>query len=304
MNELIITPFEDIKISTETIIACSNLYFDLNLLYTYLPITDYSVIKRKRGRKKKDTSVDPNLNVPQGSIISVQNKTNVRGVILKKKLSQTYFLNSITVIVVLENQKLINTKISKNGKFQITGCKDNKHFLNCVKNIYHHIRETEIQIGEKICRFKSEKSTVPRIIFNVVMKNIDFKAGFPIQRDLLDTFINMNTNFNSYYEGSITTGVNIKIKSEKHYDSMLDCLEIEDKEIKHSMVEFEEYLNLLDEKERKKELKKVKYFTFLVFCSGSTILSGSGPDMKKIYENFMKILLLNRDKFEEKLITE
>ena len=133
----IIPEFSKIKISTETIIAVSNLVFDLNNLYNYLPIVEYVVVKRKRGRKKKVEIIDPNKDVPVGSIISVQNKTNVRGAVLKKKKeSKTYFLNSITIIVMLEHGKMINTKISKNGKFQITGCKSNDHFINCVRYVY------------------------------------------------------------------------------------------------------------------------------------------------------------------------
>jgi len=73
-----IPEFSTIKISTETIIAVSNLVFDLNNLYNYLPVVEYIVVKRKRGRKKKTEIVDPNKDIPVGSIISVQNKTNVQ----------------------------------------------------------------------------------------------------------------------------------------------------------------------------------------------------------------------------------
>jgi TATA-box binding protein (TBP) (component of TFIID and TFIIIB) len=299
--------FSDIKISTETIIAVSNLTFDLNLLYNYLHVTDYVVVKRKRGRKKKVEFIDPNKHVKPGSIISVQSKTNVRGAVLKKKKeSKTYFLNSITVILMIDEGKMINTKISKNGKFQITGCKDNNHFIQCIKYIYEHIRVSERQIGEKICELKpNSEYSYPRIIFNIVMKNIDFKVGFSIQRDKLDTFISVNTDFHSHYEGSITTGVNIKIKSKTPYDTTLNCLEIiDEKTFTHSYVKYKEYLELLDDKEKTKEMKKEKYHTFLVFCSGSIIQSGSGPEMENVYNDFMKILLNNRSKFEEKLELE
>ena len=106
--------FSNIKISTETIIAVSNLTFDLNLLYNYLPITEYTVIKRKRGRKKKIEISDPNKDLPIGSIVTVQNKNNIRGAIIKKKKedSKTYFLNSITIIILLEGGKMINCKIN------------------------------------------------------------------------------------------------------------------------------------------------------------------------------------------------
>ena len=295
--------FSDIKISTETIIAVSNLTFDLNLLYNYLPVTDYVVVKRKRGRKKKVETVNPNEHIKNGAIISVQNKTNVRGAVLKKKKeSKTYFLNSITVILVIEKGKIINTKISKNGKFQITGCKDTSHFLKAIQYIYKHIKDSERQIGETICSLKPDSQySHPKIIFNIVMKNIDFKVGFSIQRDKLDTFISVNTNFHSHYEGSITTGVNIKIKSKTPYDKQLECLDIVNDNFICSRVDYSEYLSLLEEKEKLKEIKKEKYHTFLVFCSGSIIQSGSGPEMENVYNDFMKILMTNREHFEEKL---
>jgi TATA-box binding protein (TBP) (component of TFIID and TFIIIB) len=298
-----IPEFSEIKISTETIIAVSNITFDLNLLYNYIPITEYIVVKRKRGRKKKTEMIDPNKDIPVGSIISVQNKTNVRGAVVKKKKeSKTYFLNSVTVIIVLEEGKMVNAKISKNGKFQITGCKNNSHFLKCVEYIYGHIKDSQEQTGEKIYTKKNPEDKDIRFVFNIVMKNIDFKIGFSIQRDKLDTFISMGTEFTSHYEGSITTGVNIKIKSKCPYDKMLNCLAISpNDEIRTSMVEYKEYLTFLDEKEKKKEKKKEKYHTFLVFCSGSIIQSGSGPDMEHVYKEFINVLMNNRSHFEEKL---
>lgn len=299
-----IPEFSKIKISTETIIAVSNLIFDLNNLYNYLPVVEYIVVKRKRGRKKKTEVIDPNKDIPVGSIISVQNKTNVRGAVLKKKKeSKTYFLNSITVIVTLEDGKMINVKISKNGKWQITGCKCNEHFINCIRYIYANIKLAEQWTGEKICTLKNEE-TQPRMIFNIVMKNIDFKVGFSIQRDDLDTFMSVNTEFTSHYEGSITTGVNIKIRSEHPYEENLIQLVIDENDFSISKVPYARYLDFLDEKEKKKEAKKVKFHTFLVFCSGSVIQSSSGPDMERVYKQFMRIILKNRSKFEEKLIEE
>jgi len=300
-----IPEFSDIKISTQTIIAVSNLVFDLNLLYNYLPVTEYTVVKRKRGRKKKVEIVDPNKNIPVGSIISVQNKTNVRGAVLKKKKeSKTYFLNSVTVIVTLEDDKMINVKVSKYGKFQITGCKKKEHFINCIRYIFANVKKAESYIGEKIYTMKNNEAE-PRMVFNIVMKNIDFKVGFSIQRDKLDTFMSMNTDFTSHYEGSITTGVNIKLQSEHPYEPNLNQLIIKtDSEYEIVSVPYSEYLSFLDEKELKKEMKKVKFHTFLVFCSGSIIQSGSGPDMEKVYKKFMKTLLGNRKQFEEKLLDD
>jgi TATA-box binding protein (TBP) (component of TFIID and TFIIIB) len=302
VNETAIPDFNLIKVSTKTIIAVSNLTFNLSLLYNYLPITEYVVVKRKRGRKKKTEIVDPNKDIPAGSIISLQNKNNVRGVVIKKKKeSKTYFLNSLTVIIILENGKIINVKMSQNGKLQITGCKDNKHFMDCVKFIYKHIKETEEQIGEQLCYSKFPEEN-PKVIFNVVMKNIDFKIGFSIQREKLDTYINEHTKFYSSFEGSVNTGVNIKIESKNPFDPELDCLELlSADESKEYLTPYSEYIRYLDKKDKKKDVVKDKYHTFLVFCSGSVIQSGSGRDMEKVHNELVSVLLNNREHFEEKI---
>lgn len=302
VNETAIPDFNLIKVSTKTIIAVSNLTFNLNLLFNYLPITEYVVVKRKRGRKKKIEVIDPNKDIQPGSIISLQNKNNIRGVCIKKKKeSKTYFLNSLTIIMILENGKLINIKKSQNGKLQITGCKDNKHFIEATKYLYKHIKDTEEQVGEQLCFLKFPEEN-PRIIFNVVMKNIDFKIGFSIQREKLDTFINDNTNFYSSFEGSVNTGVNIKIESKHPFDKELDCLEMfSPEESKHYMAPFSEYVRYLDKKDKKKEVVKEKYHTFLVFCSGSVIMSSSGPDMQGVYKKLVRVLLENREHFEERI---
>lgn len=304
-TETLYTKFNDVPVSTQTIISVSNLKFNLNTMYQYLPITDYIIVKKKRGRKKKVEIVNPNQNIPPGSIISIQNKTNIRGSILKesKKKNKTYFLNSITIVMVLENGKLINSKISQNGKLQITGCKNMNHCTEMIRHLFRHIKEIEVQIGQPMFSLKyGSKSTNrnPTFIFNIVMKNIDFKMNFNINREKLNQFINENTDFCSLFESSVNTGVNIKIKSNIFYEDNLDCIEIlPDLSIQKNVVPFSSYVSFLDEKEQKKEVKKDKYHTFLVFHSGSIIQSGSGPEMSGIYNKFVHILYTYRNQFEE-----
>jgi hypothetical protein len=300
--------FSDIKISTETVIAVSNLQFNIGLFFKYIPITNYTVIKRKRGRKRRVESVDPNLHIPPGSIISVQNKQSIRGVSIKRPKASTkennHFLNSVTIVVVLDEGKQVNVKLCNNGKFQITGCKDESHYIKCTEYIYRAVQESERVTGETICWFKNQSDTTPRIVFDSVMKNKDYKVGFSVNREKLNTFISEYTEFIPYYEGSITTGVNIKIKSRCPYDSMLKCIDLYSDNTVQSIVPRTEYTRLLDKTEsRKKDGKTDKYHTFLVFYSGSVIQSGRGPEMESIYNDFMTIMTRHRHEFEEKLNT-
>lgn len=298
-----IKDFSSIKVSTKTIIAVSNLNFNLNNLYTYLPVSNYNVIPKKRGRKCKTVEEDLNSELSPGSIVCIKERKNFRGVLVKnkgKKSKNSYFLNSLTVVVVINDKKIVNVKVSKNGKFQITGCKRDSHYIEGIVYIMRAIQESQKITGEKIYELKEGFGEYPKIIFNVVMNNIDFKIGFPIQREKFDTFINMNTDFVSQFEASVNTGVNIKIKNENIYDDELDQITFLDyQKEENSKVEAKEFLKYLDEKQLKKEMRKEKYHTFLVFSTSAVIYSGSGKDMKNVYKKFFETVLQNRSKFEE-----
>lgn len=45
--------FEDIEVSTKTFIMITNISFNIEKLFNFLPITKYVVIPKKRGRRKK-----------------------------------------------------------------------------------------------------------------------------------------------------------------------------------------------------------------------------------------------------------
>lgn len=300
--------FSDIKVSTKTIIAYSNLKIDVEKFYKYTPISNYTVIPKKRGRKCKNSNEEYNKEVKVGSIICVRDKVNHRGVILKvkKKSSGSYFLNSLTVVVVISDKKIINLKVSSNGKFQITGCKSDDHYIQGVRYVIKAMKDTELLTGEKIYEVNTKYGyTEPMVLFNVVMNNIDFKLGFSIHREYFDTFINKHTEFKSFFDASVGTGVNCKIKNENIYDELLDQIVYKDDGTEViTKVESKELLKFLEEKQLKKELKKEKYHTFLVFSTSAVIYSGSGKDMKKVFQYFLDTVTNNRSKFEEKCITE
>ena len=54
----------------------------------------------------------------------------------------------------------------------------------------------------------------------------------------------------------------------------------------------------MDIKEKKKYSKKENHHTFLVFASGSIIMSSQGPDMKRAFYELINILLDNREEIE------
>jgi hypothetical protein len=297
----------DIDVSTKTIIAISNLKINLEKFYEYIPITPFKPLEKKRGRKKKIAVEQVVEIVPEGSIINVQKKNLFRGVLLKKKKNiNTYFLHSVTMVLSIEKNKFINIKVSANGKFQITGCKNDNQCIKTLKYIYKHIKESEILTGQKMIDYIHDADNFV-VLTNTVMQNMDYNIGFNISRDKLNTFINNHTDFCSIYEGSISTGVNIKIPSSNPYDELINkliyhytpetCTEKENIE----KVDYNEYKILLEDKQKNKEHNKEKYHTFLVFASGSIIMSSRGPLMKKVFQNLINMLLEYREHFEEKL---
>jgi hypothetical protein len=307
-NKCVVNPdgsikkFEEIAISTKTVIGISNLKIDLEKFFAYMPITDYVPLEKKRGRKKRIQIVLTNNNLPYGSIISIQKKKELRGVQLKTKRTvsssetpsnKDYFLHSVTLVIVLENDKQINMKVSSNGKLQITGCKCDEHFINSITCVYKIMNEVEKYTGEKLYSFL--KGDHLEVIFNTVMQNMDFNVGFEINRQKLDKFIEKHTKHTSIFEGSLATGVNIKVKSNPLIEPTILKIEYIDDNIVKSFVSYQEYNRLLD---KKKETKKDKHHTFLVFSSGSVIMSSRGSGMKEIYEDIVDIFVNNREHFE------
>ena len=294
--------FKDIKISTKTVIGKSNLKIDLDNFFRYMPITDYTVVEKKRGRKRRVQIPIVANNVPIGSIISIQKKKDLRGSCLKKPSGgeNKYFLHSVTLVIILENQKGINVKVSANGKFQITGCKCDEHFIQITKIIFETMKQTQKWTGEQIFTMDGDQL---QVVFFVVMQNMDFNIGFKISRQDLDTFINANTEYCSIYEGSISAGVSIKVKANEDQSDeqfLRIAYDPQTKEIKTSFDSLEEYNKNNPKIERKKPPhKKHRYFTFLVFSTGSIIISGRGKQMEEVFHDIVNILLTNRKHFEK-----
>jgi hypothetical protein len=296
-----IKPFEEVGISTQTVIAISNIQIDLDKFFKYIPITEYIQQEKKRGRKKRNyISVDNTKKLPEGSVILIQRKKEHRGCLLKSKKNSTFFLHSVTVVLVLENNKFINVKVSSNGKFQITGCKYQSHFVNTMYLLFKKMEEIQEMTGECCYKFIHSDNTF-RVVYNVVMQNIDFNIGFNIRRDKLDRFINKYTEFVSIYQSSIHPTLIVKVSSEKiNEDQLIEFYYDRIEKTKGTRnVPYSTYLNQLDEKERKKESNTDKHHTFLIFATGSIIMSSRGPDMKRVFYKLISCLVENRSEFED-----
>ena len=140
--------------------------------------------------------------------------------------------------------------------------------------------------------------------YSTIIKS-DFSLGFLVNRSNLDRFFNSNTNFNSLLETSFGyTGVNIKFPMETipYKKIHQESLDINTGEWSSQKITYDDYLNTLQPAERKKELEKKRYNTFLVFHSGNVIMSGAVKEfMEGPYYRFLDIIKECQTEIEEKL---
>ena len=293
--------FDDIKVSTKTYTATTNLDIQIKELYEKLPITPYTVIAKKRGRKKKCDVVDPNTDIKPGSIITIKCEGQLRGVELKPKKvkptnKQKWFRNSITIVIILD--KPINFKICRNGTFQMTGCKTHEHAELCIKYIWKYIEN-----DKSLYTFRT--GDILECLFIPSMRNIDFSLGFIVDREKLNKYMGEQQKFHCLLETSFGyTGVNIKIPI-THDISTMEVKKVhcgKDNVWTEKWTTYQEYLDTLSEKERNIKLNTPRYNTFLVFHSGKCISSClTATFMKDTYYYFLEIMRECYDQIEERL---
>ena len=273
----------DLKVSTKTIIASSNLNIEnMERIYELLPV---------------------NTNDNNVSIQTIYYKNEMKGdencttkAFRKVKKS---FRNAINVVMKIEDNppKNINFKLSKNGKFQITGCKKEEHAVSAIRAfisyLFIYCREN---IG--IVRISGKPESFIRVFFQTVMTNVDFNVNYKIDRQKLDELLHTETLYHSLLETSFGyTGVNIKIPIGNEWASYpVPVIEGTDGmfwEIKN--IPLNEVSHLTNA-----VMAKKRFNTFLVFHSGNIIMSGMRQEtMEEHYLAFINILHQWKYKIQE-----
>ena len=298
--------FDNINISTTTVIASTNLEIKLEWLYTVLPVTtiDISGVTIKTTKDFQNHVI--NLDPPYGSITMVQYKNDLKGFkIMKKK--KKFFRNALSIVMYVG--KLITIKIPTKGKLQMTGCITDDHSELCIKYFWDILSKLPnsnvVELGE-LESYKLIETNYLQTTLRTVMTDIVFNLGFNVNRQNLDRYMNRCTDFNSLLETSFGyTGVNIKIPFELDNDiksiTSLKCNEMGTWE--KSVLSFGGYLKTLETKDHQKEISKKRRNTFLVFHSGTAIMSGmTAYYMKDVYNKFNDILQNARDEIEEHIV--
>lgn len=266
---MLIKKFEELKVSTRTIIASSNVGLEMDMLFQTVPMS-----------KQIHTFMNKPYNV---YIDSIHYKNNIRERNVKDIMINTghqkSFRNALNVVMILDDTKKINFKVSKNGKFQITGCKDLEHAKICTFAFLERVSQESIHINH---------GDILSISFEIVMTNVDCGIGYCINRQSLDKIINTITPYHSLLETSFGyTGVNIKIPVSIDWFNM-DVPTMEWQWHKPETIVFKQ--RPLSQVTPTKQIK-TKYNTFLVFHSGQFIMSGMKEDtMKEDYYRFVGIL--------------
>ncbi len=287
--------FDDIRVSTSTVIVPTNLEVNLEWLYTILDVFDSNVSNETIKTNVQFQSHIIRLCPEYGSITMVQYKTNLKGFkIVKKK--KKYFRNALSIVMYVG--KLITIKVPKKGKLQLTGCTNNEHAIMCVQHLWERISKHDPHRE----LYKLDGSIL-ECTFRTVMTDIVFKLGFNINRQNLDRYMNRCTEFNSLLETSFGyTGVNIKIPFEMDFENTYIIHMSYDKGWNRKSITFLDYLNTLPNKERHKEMIKERRNTFLVFHSGTAIMSGMTRQyMRKVYNEFVTILTNAKKEIEENI---
>jgi len=273
----------DIPVNTRTIIAYTNLDLDIKCIFQTFPTDEYS---------ESDTVIFETLYYGN----------EIRGKV-PNKARKASFRNAINVIGVMKTiDKKINFKVSKNGKFQLTGCKEEEHAYRMVERFIYQLLRSCPPSAVRWKEEEKEEEKDIRISFRTVMTNIDFSIGFLINRLKLDELINQTRDMYSLLETSCGyTGVNIKFPlSPFPWKTFIPTMILNSDPTKQP---FLKSISPRFHAEKCTNMQKQRYNTFLVFHSGNIIMSGMDIDsMEDHFNLFISLLREWRPFIEEKII--
>lgn len=282
--------FNEINVSTTTVIIQTNIVFHLDWVFDILPI--YKLSKECSSIKEFHCEISRS-NPPFGSVTLVQYQEKSKGFPMKKTRSK-YFRNALSLVMYVG--KLITLKIPAKGKIQLTGCTTDAHAKICIQSLWNTISAYKPSPETYVVSGDSRNEIVALI--ETVMTNKVFHLGFNINRQNLDQYMNTHTEFNSLLETSFGyTGVNIKIPFEVlPTDDAFTRLRFD----MNSNVWHDEQITLAEFQRLAPGRKKRYKNTFLVFHSGTAIMSGmSLRYMESVFNSFVSIIAKARPFIEE-----
>lgn len=281
--------FEKLSISTITCIISTNAQIDLDELFNRLEITPIREIKQKLKKREEYDEKIRDLRV--GSIVSIKYRGNMKGTSLKpsKNKKTQFFKNSICIVMMLD--KLINFKISSNGKFQVTGCLNIDHPKQLVKVMFDKMVNG--------VTFHTKDNEPLKVVIEPVMYNLSFQLNnIYIDRTELDKLCRSDDNkfISIYYANDdlfdqIQT---LKRNFEKNPDLVFPLLTLcKDGSWVEDNVTLEYYNNNIKNITSKSIKKKDRIYrvSLMVHGKGKVIMSGFGlKHMKIVYNEFIEFV--------------
>jgi len=206
------------------------------------------------------------------------------------------FLNQVTIVLCINN-RIINSMMF-NSKFKLAG---NKLFRDAVETLMI-IWEEFISKHKANWKFINDTDKDVHFLYEQVMRNVDFKLGFPIDKRNLNSLMNKKEFSHNVHlskcEPTSDTHVNIKMYTKKPENFYYNVLSYENAN-NHDP-------KFIKSKERlyaKEKSKSNQYITFIVFSSAEIILTGRYNDvMKEKYEFFVDIATKYKEQIEEVVV--
>jgi hypothetical protein len=296
-KESLLTEFEQLPVSTMTIMVYSNMNYDLKTFFKDIYVSDISpplTKKHQRIDKKK-------IRAPYGNIYSTVFGNEFRGLDLRKKKKKIgkktieYFLNQVMIFISL-GEININIMLFRDN-FKIAGCKTYDDAMEVTMLLWEEfIKPTQ-------CYTFKNKETEPKFIHDCVMKNFSFKFDFNIHRMNLNNMMNRQEYKDkvhlSQFEATDSTNVRIKMYSNGPHSNKYHMLTYKPEP---ALIFYEGNYRDDDDfiDQSKKRKTKQFYITFIVFSSGEVIITGRYENnMKDMYHFFTDLVLKNKDDISE-----
>lgn len=319
-------PFDDLKVSTKTVMVYTNMEMNIFKLFRSLPYSEVENvpltkkkkrpdIKKVRGPYRKLISVRDCYTLehrgivtkPDRSRIHILREKDIKGTITDEEMTELKKINISQKTLDFRHQLCCYMSLTKeNGPilninimifkscFKIVGCKKDKYVYKIIKTLWGYIRESG--------HYVITDNYKPRFLFDFVMNNVSFFLGYNIQRKKLNNLMNRNDYKDvvkrSLFDSSGNTNINISFYSEVP------------ETFRYLVYEFGENNKLTElyfkENIYKNAKKKINNpcVTLLAFRSSKTILTGRyQEEMKRVYHFFLDVVDKNRKYIEEVLIS-
>ena len=264
------------RISTITAIAKINSLINLEELYRVIKIDDKQNLYYDND-DDNDELVSKNIlnNISFIEYGKTKDVSNSKGVnpkqekqnrYKKKKKKMKRFDNQLTLIVNINNN-IINMKIFKNGRIQMTGLKDIDNGPKAIEIIMKIIKDLSLIKNSNITSLLQDNDESIEIInpemktelkydnYKICLINSDFRFNHKVKRNKLYEFIVNNTELVCSYEPCIYPGVKLQYFYNTELDGVCRCSDV-----------------YCSNKNKNSTCVKI---TIAVFESGCTIITGA-----------------------------